>query len=105
MELAALSGCDSISVVKGFPLARGLGLQLSFRDHPYLGLVAVYDQYLIEDDESVKSPARKISLLPRYQYVATHAADTYVDAVQIHANATYYTLQASSASKTCSWKV
>ena len=53
VELAALSGCDSIETVKELPLARGIGLQLSFRDHPYLGLVAVYDQFAMEDVKSV----------------------------------------------------
>ena len=64
VELAALSGCDSITIVKGLPLARGFSLQLCFRDHPYLGLVAVYDQFVIEDDTSVTSPIRKILLFP-----------------------------------------
>lgn len=104
VELAALSGCDSITISKELPLARGLGLQLSFRDHPYLGLVAVYDQHLIEDDVSVITPVRKKSLFLQYQYVATHAADTYIDALRTSVKTTYYTLQANSASKTCSLK-
>ena len=64
VELAALSGCDSITMVNGIPLARGLSLQLSFRDHPYLGLVAVYDQYVIEHDELVMLPILINSYLP-----------------------------------------
>ena len=72
VELAALSGCDSITMVKELPLARGLGLQLSFREHPYLGLVAVYDQYLIEDDKSVTSPVRNRSILVLLLMLLTH---------------------------------
>ena len=49
VEMAALSGCDSVQLVNDLPLARGRGSQLSFRDHPFLGLVAAYDQYVIED--------------------------------------------------------
>ena len=51
VELAILSGCDSVTIVKDLPLARGRGSQLSFRDHPYLGTSAVYDQFLINDQE------------------------------------------------------
>ena len=72
VELAALSGCDSITMVKELPLARGLGLQLSFREHPYLGLVAVYDQYLIEDDKSVTSPVRNHSIIILLLMLLTH---------------------------------
>ena len=49
VELAVLTSCDSVKLVKGFPLARGAASQLSFRSHPYLGLVAVFDQYVVED--------------------------------------------------------
>ena len=62
VELAALSGFDSIKTVKGFPLARGINLQLSFRDHPYLGLVAAYDQFVIEEHKSVIFPISKETL-------------------------------------------
>lgn len=62
VELAALSGCESIKMVKELPLARGLGLQLCFRDHPYLGLVAVYDQFVIEDAKRL-SDIRKCHIL------------------------------------------
>lgn len=51
VELAVLSGCDTVTVAKDLPLARGRGSQLSFRDHPYLGISAVYDQFLIDDQE------------------------------------------------------
>ena len=51
VELAVLSGCDSVKVVNDLPLARGCGSQLSFRDHPYLGISAVYDQFVINDQE------------------------------------------------------
>lgn len=51
VELAVLSGCDSVKLVKDLPLARGKGSQLSFRDHPYLGLAAVFDQFVIDDDK------------------------------------------------------
>ena len=49
VELAVLTSCDSVELVKELPLARGPASQLSFRSHPYLGLVAVFDQYAIED--------------------------------------------------------
>jgi len=49
VELAVLSGCDSVKLVKDLPLARGNGSQLSFREHPFLGTVAAFDQYVIED--------------------------------------------------------
>ena len=51
VELALLSGCDSVTVTKDLPLARGGGSQLSFRDHPYLGISAVYDQFLIDEQK------------------------------------------------------
>lgn len=72
MELAALSGCDSIKIVKELPLARGFSLQLSFRDHPYLGLVAVYDQIMLEDAKSVMLPVRKMSFVFQCYLVASH---------------------------------
>lgn len=49
VELAVLRACDSVKLVKELPLARGHGSQLSFRDHPFLGSVAVFDLYEIED--------------------------------------------------------
>lgn len=70
VELAALSGCDSIKIVKELPLARGFSLQLSFRDHPYLGLVAVYDQIMLEDAKSVILPVRKMSFVFQCYLVA-----------------------------------
>ena len=51
VELAVLSGCDTVTVAKDLPLARGRSSQLSFRDQPYLGISAVSDQFLIEDEE------------------------------------------------------
>ncbi len=101
MELAALSGCDSIKMVKGLPLARGLGLQLSFRDHPYLGLVAVYDQFVIEDDKSVI--LRKIVLFS-VSLCAPYATDMYPGAIRIYENAISYILPANLASRMYSWK-
>jgi hypothetical protein len=49
VELAVLSGCDSVKLVKNLPIARGNGSQLSFREHPFLGTVAVFDQFVIEE--------------------------------------------------------
>lgn len=49
VELAVLTSCDSVTLIRDLPLARGHGSQLSFRDHPYLGIVAVFDQYMIDD--------------------------------------------------------
>ena len=91
VELAALSGCDSIETVKELPLARGLGLQLSFRDHPYLGLVAVYDQFAMEDDKSVTLLSLKIFLS------APHAADKSPGGLQTSENAIYSIFPANSA--------
>jgi len=51
VELAVLTFCDSVTLIKDLPLARGHGSQLSFRDHPYLGIVAVFDQYVIGDQK------------------------------------------------------
>ena len=51
VELALLSGCDSVTVTKDLPLVTGRGSQLSFRDHPYLGISAVYDQFLIDEQK------------------------------------------------------
>ena len=82
VELAALSGCDSIQMVENFPLARGLSLQLSFRDHPYLGLVAVYDQFVIEDDKSVTLPFHKIFFSQCHH--AAHTPLTHVQAPYGH---------------------
>ena len=44
VELAALAGCDSVQLVGDFPLVSGPGTQLSFREHPSLGRIAVFDQ-------------------------------------------------------------
>lgn len=46
VQLAVLGGCDSVEIVSDFPLVKGRGAQLSFREHPYLGCIAVFDQYL-----------------------------------------------------------
>ncbi len=40
VELAAFAGCDRVMMAEGYPTARGGNLQLSFRDHPALGMVA-----------------------------------------------------------------
>lgn len=45
VKLAADAGCDSIEIVQGLPLGRGHNVQLTFRDHPYLGLVAVFERF------------------------------------------------------------
>lgn len=44
VELAALAGCDSVQTDGNYPLITGHGTQLSFRGHPSLGPVAVFDQ-------------------------------------------------------------
>jgi hypothetical protein len=43
--LATFAGCETVDVVDGYPIARGEGLQLSFRDHPILGAVAILQQF------------------------------------------------------------
>lgn len=44
--LAAIAGCDSITIApNGFPIARGASNQLTFREHPQLGMVAVYEEF------------------------------------------------------------
>ena len=44
--LAAISGCDTITnTPNGFPVARGSSNQLTFREHPQLGMVAVYEEF------------------------------------------------------------
>ena len=48
IELAVLAGCDTLRFIHGRPAAKGPASQLSFRDHPYLGLTAVYEQYTLE---------------------------------------------------------
>ena len=53
VELAVLTACDTVMLIKDLPLVSGDGSQLPFRDHSYLGLVAVFDQYLLEDRRSV----------------------------------------------------
>jgi hypothetical protein len=45
VKLAAVSGCDSIKMVNGYPHVHGYSSQLSFREHPYLGTVCVYQQF------------------------------------------------------------
>ena len=42
VTLAALAGCDDIEMVDKYPVARGNNMQLSFIDHPSLGLVASF---------------------------------------------------------------
>ena len=48
VELVILNGCDSVKMVNGFPLATGWGSQLSFHDHPNLGMLAIYDKFEIK---------------------------------------------------------
>lgn len=99
VELAALSGCDSITIAKELPLARGLNLQLAFRDHPYLGLVAVYDQFVLEDAKSVTSIVRKIDLVFQCYFVAPHSTDECLGALQTFKNAIFCILLVNSASR------
>ncbi|KAG4436892.1 hypothetical protein IFR05_007618 [Cadophora sp. M221] len=42
VTLAALAGCDDVEMVDKYPVARGNNMQLSFIDHPSLGLVAAF---------------------------------------------------------------
>ena len=46
VELAVLNGCDYVQTQKDFPLATGRAAQLSFREHPFLGVIAVFHQHL-----------------------------------------------------------
>jgi hypothetical protein len=43
--LATLAGCENIDILDNFPVARSENLQLSFRDHPLLGLIAIFQQF------------------------------------------------------------
>jgi hypothetical protein len=45
VKLAAISGCDSIKMSGNYPIVQGHSSQLSFREHPYLGLTCVYQQF------------------------------------------------------------
>ncbi|KAL9083781.1 MAG: hypothetical protein Q9165_008391, partial [Trypethelium subeluteriae] len=47
VTLAALAGCDEISFPENsvYPLARGPNLQLTFREHPQLGAIAVFQMF------------------------------------------------------------
>jgi hypothetical protein len=47
VKLAAISGCDSveISASNGYPVVHGYSSQLSFREHPHLGTICVYQQF------------------------------------------------------------
>jgi hypothetical protein len=47
--LAAYVGCDDITLASnGFPQARGNASQLTFREHPQLGFIAVFDLFVQE---------------------------------------------------------
>ena len=51
VELAVLNGCDSVELSKDLPLTLGHDSQLSFRDHPYVGFLAVSDRFVIDDHQ------------------------------------------------------
>jgi hypothetical protein len=49
ITLAALFGCDEVIIENGWPIAGGNNLQVSFRDHPLLGKVAMSQDFPMLD--------------------------------------------------------
>jgi hypothetical protein len=43
--LAAFAGCGTMEMVGGYPIVRGGNLQVSFREHPLLDPVAVFQSF------------------------------------------------------------
>jgi hypothetical protein len=43
--IAALAGCDTVTLSNGLPIAAGNNMLMSFRDHPTLGLIAAYQVF------------------------------------------------------------
>ena len=41
ITLAVVAGCETVDLIDGFPVARSEYMQLSFREHPSLGPVAM----------------------------------------------------------------
>ncbi|TKA54065.1 hypothetical protein B0A49_11369, partial [Cryomyces minteri] len=50
VQLAALAGCHTVvQQPDGFPVASGNGAQLTFRNHPSLGRVGVFEHYPVQE--------------------------------------------------------
>ena len=50
VELAVLNGCGTLHLSsQGYPLAVGRSAQLTFKEHPSLGLAAIFDRFAFQE--------------------------------------------------------